>query len=222
MSEWWTYGLSSFLLFSPRTYYRLLERYNLAIWPIQVVFLALGLAIPGLLRWRGAQRDRMVAAVLAAAWLWVAWRFHLRQYASINWAAVYFAAGFAVEAGVLVWTGVIRNRLRFRMPGSGADRAAFGLFLLALLAYPAIAPVLSRPWLQAETFGATPDPTAAATLGIALLASRRARWLLLPIPSVWCAVSGATLLAMKSPDVLVLPLAALLALILAFVGKAPP
>ena len=35
MSEWWTYSLSDFLLFSPRTYYRLFELYNLAIWPTQ-------------------------------------------------------------------------------------------------------------------------------------------------------------------------------------------
>jgi hypothetical protein len=33
MSEWWTYRLTSFLLFSPRTYYRTIERYNLEIWP---------------------------------------------------------------------------------------------------------------------------------------------------------------------------------------------
>jgi hypothetical protein len=31
MSEWWTYSLWDFLLFSPRTYYRLFELYNLAI-----------------------------------------------------------------------------------------------------------------------------------------------------------------------------------------------
>ena len=33
MSEWWTYHLSDFLLFAPRTYYRLFELYNAAIWP---------------------------------------------------------------------------------------------------------------------------------------------------------------------------------------------
>jgi hypothetical protein len=37
MSEWWTYSLSDFLLFSPRTYYRLFELYNLAVWPWHVL-----------------------------------------------------------------------------------------------------------------------------------------------------------------------------------------
>src|SRR5215467_6334248 len=45
MSEWWTYRLSNFLLFSPRTYYRLLELYNAAIWPAQVAAFLVGLAI---------------------------------------------------------------------------------------------------------------------------------------------------------------------------------
>ena len=48
MSEWWTYTLSDFLLFSPRTYYRLFEIYNAAIWPAQIVALGLGLAMPAL------------------------------------------------------------------------------------------------------------------------------------------------------------------------------
>ena len=37
MSEWWTYTISDFLMFSPRTYYRMLERYNTAIWPGQIL-----------------------------------------------------------------------------------------------------------------------------------------------------------------------------------------
>ena len=45
MSEWWTYSLSDFLMFSPRTYYRLFELYNAAIWPAQLVAIALGVAI---------------------------------------------------------------------------------------------------------------------------------------------------------------------------------
>ena len=56
MSEWWTYSLSDFLLFSPRTYYRLFELYNAAIWPAQMLALALGLAILALLRRPGRGR----------------------------------------------------------------------------------------------------------------------------------------------------------------------
>ena len=40
MSEWWTYGLSDFLMFSPRTWWRLAEQYHRSLWPVQWVGLA--------------------------------------------------------------------------------------------------------------------------------------------------------------------------------------
>ena len=63
------------------------------------------------------------------------------------------------------------------------------------------------------------DPTAIGTLGVLLLGVKRMNVVLFVIPTLWCAISGATLLAMKSPDALVTPLAALLVTTLA-VGKA--
>ena len=98
MAEWWTYSLSDFLLFSPRTYYRLFELYNRAIWPMQLVALALGAAILGLLRVGAAWQGRAVAVLLAACWAFVAWAFLLERYSTINWAASYFAVAFLLEA----------------------------------------------------------------------------------------------------------------------------
>jgi hypothetical protein len=109
MSEWWTYSLSDLLLFSPRTYYRLFELYNAEIWPLQVAALLLGAVLLRGPPWRG----RAIAAALASCWLWVAWAYLLARYDTINWAARYFAAGFAVEAGLLAWSGILRDRLGF-------------------------------------------------------------------------------------------------------------
>jgi hypothetical protein len=210
MSEWWTYSLSDFLLFSPRTYYRLFELYNAAIWPAQFLALALGVAI--LVLWRRGN-GRAIAAILAACWLWVAWAYLLSRYDTINWAARYFAVGFAVEAALLVWTGVVRNRLRLR-PDALMSRIGLGMFVFALAVQPLIGPLIGRGWLQAEMFGIAPDPTAVATLGV-LLAAERPPWALLIIPLIWCAISGATLWTMQSPDALLMPVVAVLALALA-------
>jgi hypothetical protein len=203
MSEWWSYTLSDFLMFSPRTYYRLFELYNLAVWPGQLLAFACGAAIL-LLWWRGAPwAGRLVAALLAAAWAWVAWAYLLTRYDDINWAARYYAVGFVVQALLLAWSGVIGNRLApCRHPGL-ARRAGLVLLLFGL-AYPLITPLLGRPWTQAEVFGIAPDPTVLVTLGV-LLAAARPRWLLLVIPLLWCVVSGATLWTMGSPEAPILP-----------------
>ena len=113
MSEWWTYSLTNFLLFSPRTYYRLFELTNADVWPLQLVTLALGIAIAFLMLRPRAWSGRAIAAILAALWLLVAWAYLLERYDTINWAARYFAIAFVLQAALLVWTGVIRNRLGF-------------------------------------------------------------------------------------------------------------
>jgi hypothetical protein len=214
MSEWWTYSLSDFLLFSPRTYYRLFELYNLAVWPWHIVPIMLGLAVLALWLRGGPWQGRTVAVILAACWLFVAWAYLLARYDTINWAASYFAAGFALEALLLVWTGLIRDQLPLRPGWDLAGTAGLYLFVFALFAWPLIGPVVGRPWLQVEVFGVAPDPTVVATLGV-LVAADRTRWELLVIPLLWCAISGATLWIMQSPDAWLMPAAALLALLLA-------
>ena len=49
MSEWSTYTFRDLLLFSARTYDRLFEIYNAAIWPVQIAALLMGAAILWLL-----------------------------------------------------------------------------------------------------------------------------------------------------------------------------
>jgi hypothetical protein len=186
-----------------------------------VAALLLGVALLVLARGGGTARGRLIAAILAACWVWVAWAFHHRRYATINWAAVYFAAAFAVEALLLVWIGVVRARLVFRVLPNAIDRTCVGIVLFALFAQPLVGPLTGGSWSQIELFGLAPDPTAVATLGILLLANGQARWALLAIPLSWSAVSGTTLATMASPQAAVFLVAAPLALLLALArGKA--
>jgi hypothetical protein len=215
MSEWWTYTLSDFLLFSAPTYHRLFELYNREIWPAQIVALAFGIVIPACLVSAAAWRGRAVAAILAACWLWVAWAFHFERYTTINWAANYFALGFAIEALLLLWMGIVRAELTCITANRIIRIAGICVFVFALIVQPAMGALIGRPWLQAEVFGVAPDPTVVATLGVLMLATRRSPWLLLIIPIIWCVISGATLWVMESGDALVMPLIALLALLVA-------
>ena len=212
MSEWWTYSLSDFLLFSPRTYYRLFELYNAALWPAHLLAAVAGLVILACML-REGRGWRAACALLGACWLWVGWVFLLDRYATINWAAAWFAGLFVVQAALLVLAGATGGNPGFE---SRLRRAgAIGLFVFALLIQPLIGPLMGRPWAQAEVFGMAPDPTALGTLGVALLQSTGRRWLLLAVPLLWCAIAGATLWTMGAGDAVVLPAAGVLALALA-------
>jgi hypothetical protein len=140
MSDWWTYSLSDFLLFSPRTYYRLFELYNLAIWPMQLLAFAGGFAILWAWHRGGAAHGRIIAGVLVAFWLWVAWAYLLGHYDTINWAARYAALGFALQALLLAWVGLGRNRLRLRWWRDAGSRIGLGVFIFALAIQPLSGP----------------------------------------------------------------------------------
>jgi hypothetical protein len=198
MQDWWSYTLSDFLLFSPRTYYRMIERHNEAVWPAQPLTTALGVAILAALRKPSPRQGRIIAAILAVLWMWVAWAFLLQRYAAINWAIKYVVPLFALEALLLIWWGVIGGKLSFAVGPRAAARLAAALFVLAVLVYPAIGLITGRPWKQAEVFGIAPDPTAIGTIGLLLLPNTRLRWGLLPVPLLWCGITAATLWAMSA------------------------
>jgi hypothetical protein len=210
MSEWWTYTLSDFLLFSPRTYYRLFELHNAAWWPVHVVAVAGGVAIVVLARRGGPAAGRAVAAMLAVAWAWVAWAFLWQRYATINWAAPWLAAAFVVQAVLFGIFAIRPSGLALASARASLVHTGLAVAACGVLAYPLVAIALGRGIAAAEVFGMAPDPTVLATLGILVLAAPAARLALLPIPLAWCAMTGATLWTMGSPEWWLLPAAAVL------------
>ena len=214
MSEWWTFRLYDFLLFTPQTYYRLFDLYNAAIWPAQIVAVALGVLLV-LMCARGAGRP--VALILAAVWLWVAVAFLALRYATINWAATYASWGFGVEAALLLWIAI---RGRFDPPPAYARTAGLGLVLFAVFVEPLSGLLLGRPLGQIELFALTPDPTVVATLGALLTLRPKRRWLLIIVPVLWCLFTGLTLLAMSARDWWIAPAAAVLVVVLTLSSRA--
>ena len=220
MSEWWTYRLSSFLLFSPRTYFRLHELFNADIWPLQLVAFVLGIGIVALAATTVRRSSSgVIALLLAACWLFVAWAWELRRYATINWAAIYFAAAFALQAILLVGAAFVGN-LSLAGPRTSRTRIGVVVMLFAVLVQPFVGVLAGRTFWQSQFFGVAPDPTVVATLG-ALIAAQRSSWILWVVPIAWCAISGAFASMMKLPDALVMPVAAVIALVIGIAARRP-
>ncbi|MDO9359531.1 MAG: DUF6064 family protein [Polaromonas sp.] len=170
MSEWWTYTLSDFLMFSPRTYWRLVELYNRDFWPLHVPVLAAALVAMGLAASRRVNAFRLSALLLAAAWAWVGWAFLWERYATINWAAQYVAIAFGAQALLLLRLALSPGKTA--APAGTRARTVGWVLAAAGLLYPLLGLALGRPWLQAEVVGMTPEPTALFTLGLLLLSGQ--------------------------------------------------
>jgi hypothetical protein len=213
MGEWWTYRVSHFVMFAPRTYFRLFELYNGDLWPAHAAALALGLAMAVLLLRASPRGGTVLPALLALAWPWVAWAYLHERYATIHYLGNHLALAFAAQ-GLLLAGWSLARRWQVQPPSAWPACLGGALFAFALLAYPFMAPLHGRGWAQAEVFAMAPDPTAVATLGL-VTASARPAWVLLPIPVLWCGFSSATLASMGAVEALVPLSAALLALAVA-------
>lgn len=196
MEAWSTYRLEDFLLFAPRTYWRLFELHNAALWPLQVPVLVVAVGLFVLLVRPRPWSGRVAGLVLAAGWLAVAWLFLWQPYAMINWAVVYAVPLFLVEATLLALAGLQPQ------PGEPRRRTVgIALLVYAILVHPLLAPLTGGSWRAGELVLLTPDPTAIATLGAALLAGSLH---LAVVPVLWCLASALTLLAMGSAQAWVL------------------
>ena len=186
------------LPFTTEQFLDVFARYNEAVWPAQLLLLALALAVVALAFRESPTGGRWVAVLLAALWLWMAVAYHLAFFRAINPAAVAFAALFAIQALLLMWAGAWRGRLLFGRRPRWVMATGLALIVYALVLYPALGLALGHRWPAMPTFG-LPCPTTIFTMGVLLLAAPAAPRLLLPIPLLWAAVgtSAAMQLGMR-------------------------
>lgn len=171
--------------FSREQFFDVLGLYNDAVWPAQLLLLALATAcVAAVIAGRGG--DRAIGGTLALFWLWMAVAYHFAFFTRINRAAWLFGGGF-VLAAFLFAKEALRGTLKFARP-RGPD-AAIGLILLAyaLVGYPIVGSVVGHVYPRVPTFG-LPCPTTIFTLGLLLLAKRPVASVLFVVPLAWSAV----------------------------------
>jgi hypothetical protein len=199
VSEWWTYTLGDFLMFSPATYWRLVENYNRDVWPAQLAGVMAGIVALALTLSRREGAAQLQAVLLAAAFVWVGWAFHWQRYAAINWAARYFAFAFWAQAVLLVVLTLLPSKDAVE-PNGAFQKIGWFLALAGLVLYPLGSAWDGKVWSQIEVFGVSPEPTALFGLGLILTNQRPPppvfRWLLAIIPAASLLVGAATFRAM--------------------------
>lgn len=196
MTEWWDYGLADFLLFSPRVYYRLFETMNSVWWMAVLAAFVAGLVAAGMAMRHGHRGNRVILVLLSLIWAWASYGFVWQYYQPINWAVAYILPGFVIEVLLLLVFAARPLPLRFGWRGDLTSYVGAAIMVVAIVIYPFVGLFEGRDLIQAELFGSAADPTALGTLGFVLMARGTWRWLLLPVPLIWCAFAAATLWVM--------------------------
>jgi len=211
MSEWWTYDLSDLILFSSQTYYRLIEIYNSAIWPLQLVAILACIALLYLFRRPFKKFDKATVMIVTASWLWVAWAFHWQRFANIHWVASHYAFFFVVQAALFAWAGIFQNALHLPTYNKIQRRTGQSLVIFAFFIQPFLTILAGQNWKQIELFGISPEPTVVASIGLLLVYYDRKFWWLFIIPVLWCIVSAATFWVLGSVNTYVMCIVAIIA-----------
>ncbi len=200
------------LLFSPEVYAAVFADYLADSRPVSLVAILAWIyfAWAG---WRvGGAAVRPLLWVLALVWLWCGVIFHGYHYASINWAAPYFAAAFVAESVLLAWAANRGVRGKIVAASDCRRRLARG-WLLAVSIWLLVTAILALT-VSTSMHRAGPGPDALAWLTIAALAvDGRLRVAALVVPALWLPVGAVTALLLDDPISLSMQGAALVVLL---------
>jgi len=166
---------------------QVIKDYNLSVWPMQIVFYAIGfLGIFFGFR-RTTHSANIINFALASLWLWTGIVYHIGFFSGINKAA-YLFGGFSIFQGILfLYSGVFKNSITyaFRPDLYGWTGLLFIFYSLAV--YPVIGYFSSHAYPYAPTFG-LPCPTTIFTMGMLLLADKKISLWILVIPLSWAII----------------------------------
>lgn len=193
------------LSFDSEAFYASLAHYNAAIWPAHIAAYALSLAAVLLLFVRTAWSSALIAALLAAAWIWIGAVYHLQHFATINFMAPLLGIAFIAQGLLLAWAGVMTRHVTFGFTRGLAPAAGLVLAALAMLGYPALAWIAGHSWPQLPVLGVAPGPTVIFTFAMFLLTRGQAPVHLVIIPLLWSLIAGTAGWSLGMPLAALLP-----------------
>src|SRR3954464_4624835 len=176
------------LPFTPDQFFDVLAAYNEQLWPAVLMLwlvTAYAVATP-----TGTEpvRPWFIPGLLAFHWAWCGLAYHAAFFSRINPAAWVFAGLFVLEAGLLVWYGVVHRRFQLWRGPFLRQALSVGLIAYALL-YPAIARAEGHAFPRLPIFG-VPCPTTILTIGFLLAADRSVPRLVAVVPVLWAFIGG--------------------------------
>ena len=167
------------------------DRFNAAVWPMQLVWYASAAAMVGLALWPRRLSTQLICLLAAAYLTWVGIAFFgvldsgmgvLDSVLNLSWL---WAAIFILEALLFLVAGLVRRDLVIapRWDLSSVLGAVFMFY--ALVAYPIIGLLSGHPLHTLPVFGIAPCPTTIFFFGLLLWAQPPVPKYLLLLPLAW-------------------------------------
>lgn len=173
--------------FTTDQFLQVFKDYNLAIWPMQIVFYVLSFVMIFLAVQKSKKLDTLINVLLAFFWFWMGFIYHFGFFSSINNAAWVFGFFNIVQGFIFLYSGILKSKLKYSYHPDLNGIAGLLIMMYALVVYPVIGYFSGHAFPYSPTFG-LPCPTTIFTLGMLLLVERRISLWVLVIPLVWSIV----------------------------------
>jgi hypothetical protein len=171
-------------------------RYNQAIWPMQLIAYALGLAAVFLAFRKNGHSGITVSLILSFFWLWMGVVYHWMYFSGINKAAFLFGALFVLQGVFFLVAGAVQKKLSFGFkPGFYAVTGIF-FIVYAMLVYPVLGYLSGHGYPRSPCFGVAPCPVTIFTFGLLLLTDKRVPKYILVVPFLWSLLGFSAALAL--------------------------
>jgi len=203
--------------FTTEQFFEVFEKYNLAVFPGQIILLAMGIAALLLIHSHKEYRNRLIAGFLGILWLWIGVVYHLSFFTSINKAAYGFGGLFILQ-GIFFFLETFRNRLAFAFEGTTKDYLGYVFMVFGLVIYPVVSFFLADSPAHTISLG-LPCPTTIYTFGLLMVTTSRFPKYLLIIPILWAIIGTGAALNFGVYQDYVMLLAALIASLYLFRRK---
>lgn len=169
--------------FTKEAFFQVFADYNTAVWPMQLVLLAL--AVFWFIRlMRGhSEQGRWIFATLMLFWLWMGIVYHVLFFWRINPVALWFGILFVAQ-GLAMLYHITQAGWHVQLTHSWKAWAGMMLIFYALALYPLLGYLMGHRYPTAPTFG-VPCPTTIFTLGVLMLVKEKLPWFAYVIPVLW-------------------------------------
>ncbi|MCX6306495.1 MAG: DUF6064 family protein [Bacteroidetes bacterium] len=173
--------------FTTEQFFTVIEKYNVTLFPFQIIILLLGIACLFLLHAKSSAKDQIIGLCLGMLWIWTGIAYHLFFFTVINKAAFMFGGIFILQGLMILFSTLIKNRLVFTFSLHPKDYAGYFFILYGLIFYPVISYFAEGSFERTIVLG-LPCPSTIVTFGFFILTGTKFPKYLLVIPSLWAVV----------------------------------
>lgn len=173
--------------FTTEQFFQVIEKYNLGVFPAQLIILLLGILSVVMLHAKRSSGNKIIGGFLGILWVWTGIAYHLAYFTLINKAAFVFGGLFILQGILFLTDTFVRNKLEFEFRGKFTDYIACFFILFGLAIYPVLIYFLEKSLHTTISLG-LPCPSTILTFGFLMLTGIKFSKYLLVIPAIWTVI----------------------------------